>query len=152
MQFRETTLARSTSTKSNDYDFIEKVVEHIPKCTPEDYIRQRNLLNILQAWSQLAEKHNIQYWISSRTLIGYVQHRGLFPYDKDLDVTMMTYDMPQLINISQSNFSFNYEIRIQPQWEIIGYQNRSYFYSQGIPFIAPNARFYDRKTEYFLDI
>ena len=61
-------------------------------------------------------------------------------------------DMPLLVNMSQTNFSSNYEIRVQPHWKIIGETKRSYFRDQGIHFVAPNARFMDRKTGDHVDI
>ncbi|CAF3970644.1 unnamed protein product, partial [Rotaria sordida] len=97
---------------------IEKVLEHIPICTPKDRPRQRNLLTMLQAWSHLAEQHHIPYWISYGTLVGYVQRRGLLPHDLDVDVIMMSDDTPQLIKLSQLNFSSDYVIKVQPQWYI----------------------------------
>jgi hypothetical protein len=84
--------------------------------------------------------------------VGYVQRRGLFPHDADVDVVMMTDDVPQLINISQTNFSSDYEIKVQPQWNIVGETKRSYFRDQDIHFIAPNARFINRKTRNHVDI
>jgi len=146
-------------SNSNFYDqlssediLIEQTLKNIPTCIPNDRRRQRILLTTLQTWARLAEKHNLQYWISSGSLVGYVQRHGLLPHDEDIDVTMMSDDTAQLINIFQSNFSSNYEIKVQPLWKIIGYKNRSYFYGQGIDFIAPNARFIHRKTRYHVDI
>ncbi len=131
---------------------IEQALQRIPTCTSGDRQRQRIVLTNLQAWAQLAEKHNIQYWLSSGSLVGYVQRRGLLPHDLDTDVNMMTDDMPQLIKVSKSNFSSLYEIKIQPQWNIVGKDKRSYFRDQGIHFIVPNARFIDRKTHNHVDI
>ncbi|CAF5117823.1 unnamed protein product [Rotaria sp. Silwood1] len=50
------------------------------------------------------------------------------------------------------NFSTDYEIKVQPQWHIVGDTHRSYFREQGINFVAPNARFIHRKTRYHVDI
>ncbi|CAF5169360.1 unnamed protein product, partial [Rotaria sp. Silwood1] len=133
-------------------DPIENALQQVPTCTSGDRPRQRRLLTNFQAWSHLAEQYNLQYWISYGTLVGYVQRRGLLPHDHDIDVTMMTDDTPQLINISRMNFSTDYEIKVQPQWHIVGDTHRSYFREQGINFVAPNARFIHRKTRYHVDI
>src|SRR5262249_31580072 len=133
-------------------DLIEKALKDIPTCTPNDRPHQRILLALLQAWAHLAEKHNLQYWLAYGSLVGYVQRRGLLPHDGDTDVVMMHDDMPKLVNVSQLNFSSKYEIKIQPQWKIVGEKNRFYFYDQGINFVAPNARFVDRKTRNHVDI
>jgi hypothetical protein len=147
IQFRFT-----STTTLNDYDLIEKALDHIPTCNPNDRPHQRILLRALQAWAHLAEKHNLQYWIAYGSLIGYVQRRGLLPHDSDVDIVMIHEDTPQLINISQTNFSSDYEIKVQPQWNIIGETKRSYFHDQGIHFVAPNARFINRKTRNHVDI
>ena len=124
----------------------------IPTCTRKDRHRQEILLTNLQRWSKLAEKHHLQYWMSAGSLVGYVQRGGLLPHDADLDITMMTDDVPRLIDIAQSNFSSVYELKIHPQWNIVGYQNRSYHDDEGIPFVAPNARFIHRESRKHVDI
>ena len=136
----------------NQHISIERILQQIPTCASNDHRRQRILLKALQAWAQLAEKHNLRYWIAYGSLIGYVQRGGLLPHDPDVDVVVMHDDMPLLVNMSQTNFSSNYEIRVQPQWNIVGYTKRSYFHDQGIHFVAPNARFIDRKTRDHVDI
>jgi len=142
----------TTSTNLKDSDLIENALKGIPTCIPYDRPRQRVLLNLLQTWSHLAEEYNLEYWLSYGTLIGYVQRRGLLPHDADLDITIMSNDTPKLIQMSQSNFSSNYKIKVQPQWHFAGYANRSYFYGQGINFVAPNGRFVDKETNRHVDI
>lgn len=123
-----------------------------PTCTLSDRSRQKILLTNLQTWAKLAEKHHLQYWLSAGSLVGYVQRGGLLPHDPDTDITMMSDDVPRLIDIAQSNFSSKYEIKVHPQWDIVGYQNRSYHEAQGIPFVAPNARFIHRQSGKHVDI
>ncbi|CAF4151990.1 unnamed protein product [Rotaria sp. Silwood2] len=146
------TKAQTTTITLNDNDLIKKALKHIPKCTPNDRSRQRRLLTNLQVWSHLAEQYNLQYWITYGTLVGYVQRRGLLPHDLDVDVIMMSDDTPQLIKLSQSNISSDYEIKVQPQWYIVNETHRSYFREQGVNFIAPNARFIHRETRQRVDI
>ncbi|CAF5223926.1 unnamed protein product, partial [Rotaria magnacalcarata] len=64
---------QTTTTRLSDEEFIEKVLKSVPTCESDDRDRQRYLLHGLQAWSQLAEKYNIQYWISYGTLVGFTQ-------------------------------------------------------------------------------
>lgn len=143
---------KTTTDNLNDLKLIDKALDFIPICTKHDRLRQRALLRTLQVWSKLAEKNNLQYWISYGTLVGYVQRRGLLPHDEDIDVTIMADDMPKLLNISQTNFSTKYKFKIQPKWNVVGYKNRSYFYEQGIDFTAPNARFFHLKSRRYVDI
>ena len=64
----------------------------------------------------------------------------------------MSEDTPELIEISRLNISSMYELKVQPQWYIIGETHRSYFREQGVHFVAPNARFIHRKTRNHVDI
>lgn len=107
---------------------------------------------MLQVWSRLAEQHKFQYWLTLRSLIGYVQHRSLSPYDSDIQIAMLLNDTRQLISISQSNFSSVYQLKVHPQWNITELAERSTFPAQGIDFAAPNARFIHPETELHIDI
>lgn len=139
-------------TTLSDEDIIEKALENIPVCEPNDRYRQKRLLTILQAWVHLAEQHSIEYWITYGTLVGYIQRGGLLPHDPDVDILIMYHNTQKLVELSESNFSSIYEIKVQPQWKNFDYADRSYFRDQGINFVAPNARFIHRETHYHVDI
>ena len=146
------TLTSTQMSTLSDSDLIEKALETIPTCESGDRKHQRILLSLLQAWSQLAEKYHIEYWLLYGSLVGYVQRQGLLPHDGDIDVVVDDEQIPKLINISQTNFSTDYEIKIQPQWKIVGFENRVYFRDQGIHFIQPNARFIHKDSWKHVDI
>lgn len=142
----------SYEIQSNDHPNLEIILEQIPVCTSYDRYRQRNLLKMLIDWDQFASKHRIQYWIAYGTLVGYVQRRGLLPHDEDIDVVILGKDTERLVPFVTRNFSSKYDIKVHPRWYIPGYQNRSYYSSKGIDFIAPNARFTHRLLHYHIDI
>ena len=146
--------ASSTSyiESSNDDTAIEQALEQIPTCTSDDRRRQRALLHTLQVWTQFAHKHHIRYWIAYGTLVGYVQRRGLLPQDGNIDVSIMAQDTSQLAELRQFNVSSDYELRVHPQWFIPEEYKRSYFRSEGIHFVAPNARFIFQKELVCVDI
>ncbi|CAF2127210.1 unnamed protein product [Rotaria magnacalcarata] len=145
-------IKQTTNAILSDEELLEKALKSVPTCQPDDRDRQRYLLHGLQAWSQLAEKYNIQYWISYGTLIGFIQRGGLLPHDLDTDIMIMFNDTRKLIEISKLNFSSTYEIKVQPQWEIFDDRYRSYFREDGINFVAPNARFIHLTARYHVDI
>ncbi|CAF4329645.1 unnamed protein product [Rotaria socialis] len=118
----------------NEYYSIEKHLEKIQNCTSEDHFRQRILLTMFHAWSHFTDIHNIQYWVAYETLVGYIQRRE------------------NLIPFSDAYFSSVYEIKLYIQRNVVGYTNRSYHQSQGINFVAPNARFIHRKLHLHIDI
>lgn len=41
-------------------------------------------------------KHKIPYWVTGGTLLGAVRHSGLIPWDDDLDICIMSKDIPKL--------------------------------------------------------
>ena len=41
--------------------------------------QQMRMLHILVEVDKICQRHNIQYWLSSGTLIGAVRHGGLYP-------------------------------------------------------------------------
>ncbi|CAF1312096.1 unnamed protein product [Adineta steineri] len=138
-------------TQTTNYS-IENALEHIPICNSDDRFRQRCLLTALHAWTDFAHEHKIQYWIAYGTLIGYVQRDGLLPHDYDIDILMLAQDTQYLVPFADINFSSAYELKVHPQWSTVGYANRSYFPLEGFTFVAPNARFIDRKFRCYVEI
>jgi phosphorylcholine metabolism protein LicD len=48
---------------------------------------------------EILTKHNIQYWITSGTLLGAARHKGIIPFDDDLDIGVMHADEIRLQDI-----------------------------------------------------
>ncbi|CAF4221871.1 unnamed protein product, partial [Rotaria magnacalcarata] len=121
-------------------------------CTPNDDLRQRALLYTLLQWTQLARKNKIRYWIAHETLNGYVQWHGLSPHALDLDILVMAQDTSHLVELRPLYFSSDYELKVHPQWHIVGKRKGSYFNAEGTDFVEPNARFINRKDHVYINI
>lgn len=75
-----------------------------PMMTPEDVIQVcspspevwRKLYNLMGIIHMACEKAGLTYWVDSGTLLGAVRHKGLIPWDDDLDICIMEEDLPLL--------------------------------------------------------
>ncbi|CAF5214903.1 unnamed protein product, partial [Rotaria magnacalcarata] len=85
---------------------------------------------MFHVWTHFADIHHIQYWTVYGTLVCYVQRRGLLPHDLDIGVLILVQNTENLIPFSDAYFSS----------------------SQGINFVAPNARFIHRELHLHIDI
>ena len=49
---------------------------------------QKELLNMLLDLDAICKEHNIEWWLSSGTLLGAARHEGFIPWDDDVDIVM----------------------------------------------------------------
>ena len=62
--------------------------------------RRKDLTRIMQAWAEIAKKHNIEYFIFYGSLLGSIRNREVTPYDHDIDVLMNVSYYPLLRKIA----------------------------------------------------
>lgn len=60
---------------------------------------QLTMLEMLTWLDRLCLRHNINYWLSSGTLLGAVRHGGYIPWDDDVDVEMPLADFRRLLTV-----------------------------------------------------
>lgn len=70
---------------------------------------QQTELSILKDVAAFCEKNDINYCITSGTLLGAVRHSGFIPWDDDIDISMPRKDYEKFISFAH-NFLEGYEI------------------------------------------
>lgn len=72
---------------------------------------QMELLRMMQVFADICARNNIQWWLSSGTLLGAARHQGFIPWDDDADVVMLRKDYKRLekilYNMQNEEFVFH---------------------------------------------
>jgi len=77
------------------------------------YIRelQLKLLEMMDVFHNVCEKHEIRYFMLGGTMLGAVRHKGFIPWDDDMDVGLPRVDYERLLKLSKSEWPENIIIK-----------------------------------------
>ena len=64
--------------------------------------------------SQVFQQFNFHYWTSGGTTLGTIRHRGLIPWDDDLDLCILQEHEPKFINVIAPYLQEFHNIRVVP--------------------------------------
>lgn len=66
------------------------------------------LLDLFSEFQQVCEKYQIKWWADAGTILGAVRHKGMIPWDDDIDVMLMRDEYEKLCNIAKKEFKHPY--------------------------------------------
>ena len=73
-----------------------------------DDIRMKNILiQLLQEFDTYCTKHNLTYYVIAGTLLGAIRHKGIIPWDDDIDICMPRVDYNKLIKLYNEGAKFS---------------------------------------------
>ena len=65
-------------------------------------------LDLLNEFIRVCKKHNLTYYADGGTILGAVRHKGMIPWDDDIDVMMFRDDYEKLCQIASDEFLHPY--------------------------------------------
>ncbi len=68
------------------------------------------LLNTFSSFQQFCKKHDLHYIGAYGTMLGAVRHKGIIPWDDDIDVIMMRSDYNRFLSLASTLKGSNFEI------------------------------------------
>jgi hypothetical protein len=108
------TLRCCENRKSPSYKY-HNIGRNIPQCCAS------HLVEILSDIVMLLDNHNIQYFISFGTLLGAVRHKGIIPWDTDIDIIIAKKDQGKIYNVLLNELNNrSYSVKIDPDENIAG--------------------------------
>ena len=70
---------------------------------------QQKCLNILHEFDRFCQSEHLKYWLIGGSALGAVRHKGIIPWDDDIDVGMPRADYEAFLNRYKGVSSFERE-------------------------------------------
>lgn len=106
----------------NDYSYVDR--SNFSKLNRQDIRKVQ--LGILKKIKEISNEENLQYYLSSGTVLGAVRHKGYIPWDDDVDVFLPIDDYLKLIKILEKD----------DQYKIVSQFNTDYYFGWGFGYMV----------------
>ena len=109
---------------------------------------KKKLLETFKAFDAFCRKHDINYYAAYGTLIGAVRHKGLIPWDDDIDVLMLPDDY---------NKFCSYRGNVDGHYDIVDSRDENYWLLTLAKFVDMNTTLWEMEeypcvTGVYIDI
>lgn len=71
------------------------------------------LMELLHEFDRICKKHNIPYMLFCGTALGAVRHKGIIPWDDDLDVSMLRDDYDRFLEVAPGELKEQYFLQAE---------------------------------------
>jgi len=79
-----------------------------------DLVKQQAVLvELLEEIDRICKKHNIPYVVFCGTALGAVRHKGIIPWDDDLDVSMLRKDYEKFLEVAPAELKEQYFLQAE---------------------------------------
>ncbi len=65
---------------------------------------------------RIFKANNIRYWATCGTLLGAVRHKGMIPWDDDIDIAIFEEDIPRLLKLNEALAREGLDIALHPKY------------------------------------
>ena len=80
----------------------------LPKETKEKY--NKKMVSVLSHFAEFCEEHNLRYSLAYGSVLGAVRHKGIIPWDYDIDTYMPRPDYEKFIKLFKEERSYDYQL------------------------------------------
>ena len=68
-------------------------------------------LDLLVEFMRVCEKYHIKWYADAGTILGAARHKGMIPWDDDIDVMMMRHEYDRFIKLCSKDFKYPYYLQ-----------------------------------------
>lgn len=133
---------------------FEQMIEEDTFLEPE-YVN--DLYTMLKDVTDLLDQHSIRYSLHAGSLLGSIRHKGIIPWDDDVDLIVLHEDEPKLVELKpeldKMGYHFVYDTQTAVMYDISKKENPLYDLNRKeltFPFIDIFIMHKDQKTDTYV--